>query len=314
MITFGPIPSRRLGRSLGINNIPPKICSYSCVYCQVGRTMDMQVKRRPFYHPEDIFTATQTHVQKAEEMGETIDYLTFVPDGEPTLDSMLGLEIELLKPLGIKTAVITNTSLIKQKDVQQDLMKADWLSLKVDTIDKKTWRKINRPHGKIRFANIIDGIYEFAQSRSGFLATETMFVEGINDDLSQVSELADFLSFLKPDVAYIAIPTRPPAEDWVKAADEDFLFQAYQIFSDRLERVEYLVDYEGNKFVSTGNVEEDILSITAVHPMRETAVKKLLINANTDWSVIQKLIEKDQLIKKEYEGNTYFLRRFPKCN
>jgi wyosine [tRNA(Phe)-imidazoG37] synthetase (radical SAM superfamily) len=108
MRAFGPVPSRRLGRSLGINNIPPKACTYSCVYCQVGRTSEMQVERRSFYDPEEVVQDVWDRVQRSTEAGETIDYLTFVPDGEPTLDVHLGREIELLKPLGIPIAVITN--------------------------------------------------------------------------------------------------------------------------------------------------------------------------------------------------------------
>ena len=98
MIAFGPVPSRRLGRSLGMNNIPPKVCTYSCVYCQLGRTKRKQIERRAFYHPEEILNDVRDKVKRAREVGESIDYLTFVPDGEPTLDANLGREIELLKP------------------------------------------------------------------------------------------------------------------------------------------------------------------------------------------------------------------------
>ena len=143
MITFGPVPSRRLGRSLGINNIPPKVCTYSCVYCQVGKTRRMQVERCPFYEPEGIFKSVRKQVLKAKKRGESIDYLTFVPDGEPTLDTNLGDEIDLLKSIGIKIAIITNASLIYREDVREDLMKADWVSLKLDSIRKASWRKIN---------------------------------------------------------------------------------------------------------------------------------------------------------------------------
>ena len=94
MIAFGPVPSRRLGHSLGINNIPPKICTYSCVYCQVGRTLRMQVERGAFYEPEQIARNVEKKVKEAQDKGERIDYLTFVPDGEPTLDINLGKEIK----------------------------------------------------------------------------------------------------------------------------------------------------------------------------------------------------------------------------
>ena len=147
MIAFGPVPSRRLGRSLGINNIPPKVCTYSCVYCQVGKTRRMQVERSPFYEPEDIFKSVRKQVKKAIKKGERIDYLTFVSDGEPTLDVNLGYEIDLLKSLGIKIGIITNASLIFREDVRTDLMKADWVSLKFDSTRKTIWRQINRPPG-----------------------------------------------------------------------------------------------------------------------------------------------------------------------
>ncbi len=149
MIAFGPVPSRRLGRSLGINNIPPKYCTYGCVYCQVGRTSHMQAERSNFYRPEAIVQDVLNKCKKAQEQEQTIDYLTFVPDGEPTLDIDLGLEILLLKPLGIKTAVITNSSLLWRADVRAEIKNADLISVKIDTVNNETWHKINRPHGSV---------------------------------------------------------------------------------------------------------------------------------------------------------------------
>jgi len=111
-IAFGPIPSRRLGRSLGINNIPPKTCTYSCVYCQLGETSNMTVKRCCFYKPEDVLRSVEVKVHEAASRNEGINYLTFVPDGEPTLDINIGREIMLLKQIGIPVAVITNASLL----------------------------------------------------------------------------------------------------------------------------------------------------------------------------------------------------------
>jgi len=119
-VVYGPVPSRRLGHSLGINNIPPKICSYSCVYCQLGSTTNIRVERKTFYQPEEIAQGVKHKVSQVRERNEPIDHLTFVPDGEPTLDANLGKEIELVKPLGIKIAVISNGSLIWRDDVRQD--------------------------------------------------------------------------------------------------------------------------------------------------------------------------------------------------
>jgi wyosine [tRNA(Phe)-imidazoG37] synthetase (radical SAM superfamily) len=119
MLTFGPVPSRRLGRSLGINNIPPKSCTYSCVYCQVGPTPRTEVLPRAFYAPTQIVQEVKAHLARLRERGERVDYLTFVPDGEPTLDSRLGETIDRLRPLGIPIAVISNGSLLSREDVRE---------------------------------------------------------------------------------------------------------------------------------------------------------------------------------------------------
>ena len=122
MLVFGPVPSRRLGRSLGINNIPPKTCTYACVYCQLGRTPRLQIERQTFYSTEDLCDAVTCKLRAARERHEPVDYLTFVPDGEPTLDENLGATIAALKPLGIPIAVITNTSLIWDPAVREALI------------------------------------------------------------------------------------------------------------------------------------------------------------------------------------------------
>ena len=309
MKAFGPVPSRRLGRSLGINNIPPKVCTYSCVYCQLGRTVKMQVERRAFYQPEEILRDVEEKVRNAREVGESIDYLTFVPDGEPTLDVGLGQEIELLKPLGINIAVITNASLIWREDVKEDLRRADWVSLKVDSVSEDVWRRINRPHRALQLASILEGMLEFAKAYEGELATETMLVEGVNDGDEHVREVVDFLAELRPARAYLSIPTRPPAEKWAQPPNEKVVNRAYQILGDRVDHVEYLIGYEGNAFAFTGNAEEDLLSITAVHPMREEAMKEFLARARADWSIVRKLLEQGQLVETEYEGNKFYMRR-----
>jgi len=309
MIAFGPVPSRRLGRSLGINNIPPKICTYSCVYCQLGRTIKMQAERRAFYEPEEILRDVRDKVEKTEEAEEAIDYLTFVPDGEPTLDVNLGREIELLRPLGIPIAVITNSSLIWRQEVREELEQADWVSLKLDAVSEEIWRRVNRPHGELRLASILDGMLEFARGYGGELVTETMLVEGINDGAEHMEEAADFLARLQPDRAYLAIPTRPPAEEWAQAPREEIINRAYQVLSERVGHVEYLIGYEGNAFAFTGDVEEDLLSITSVHPMREEAVDEFLARAGADWEAVRRLVAQDRLVEAEYGGHRFYLRK-----
>ncbi|WP_297073382.1 radical SAM protein [Thermococcus sp.] len=307
MLAFGPVPSRRLGKSLGVNNIPDKVCSYACVYCQIGRTLSMEIERRPFYEPEFIFEEVSKKVGETKARGEEIDYITFVPDGEPTLDVNLGLEVELLRELEIPLAILTNSSLIWREDVRNDLLAFDFVSLKLDAVSESLWRRIDRPHKSLNLERILDGMLAFRDDFNGTVVTETMLINvNYGDELERI---ADFLAELKPDRAYIAIPTRPPAEKWVEPADEEIINLAYQLFSERLgERVEYLIGYEGNAFASTGNVVEDILSITAVHPMREEALKELLRKNNADWSVVEGLLREGKLIRLNYRGGTFYMR------
>jgi len=312
MLTFGPVPSRRLGRSLGINNIPPKVCTYSCVYCQVGRTLNLQIERNVFYDPEKILKDVHDKVKMARKMGEMIDYLSFVPDGEPTLDKNLGRTIELLRPLEIKIAVITNGSLIWREDVQADLMKADWISLKIDSVIENIWRKINRPQKRLQLDSILNGMIKFKRHYPGELMTETMLVQGMNDGEGNLTAVANFLSQLRPVKAYLSIPTRPPAENFILPPGEEVINRGYQILSKKINQVEYLIGYEGNAFAFTGKAEEDLLSITAVHPMREEAVQELLSKAEDDWSIVDRLIDQDKLIELDYEGQKFYLRRFSK--
>lgn len=310
-VVYGPVPSRRLGHSLGINNIPPKICSYSCVYCQLGSATNMRVDRQTFYEPIEIAQGVKHKVNKAREKNEPIDYLTFVPDGEPTLDINLGKEIELIKSLNIKIAVISNGSLIWREDVRQDLQNADWVSLKIDSASRQTWRRINRPQKFLNHKVIMDGMLKFADTFKGKLAIESMLIQDFNDNNKEIEGIADFLAELKPDLAYLAIPTRPPAVKTVAPPAEQVINMAYQIFSNRLSNVEYLIGYEGNAFAFTGDARADILSITSVHPMREDAVIEFLYKANSGWEVITKLIEDGSLMEAEYRGKKFYMRKLP---
>lgn len=310
MPVFGPVPSRRLGRSLGINNIPPKTCTYSCVYCQIGRTNHMQIDREHFYDPSDIINEVEEKLRLSRILNETIDYLAFVPDGEPTLDSGLGEEIDHLIHSGSRIAVITNSSLLWMPDVLEDISKADLVSVKIDTVLPDVWHKIDRPHKSLDLMKILDGIRLFAGSFEGELITETMLVKGINDNEAGIEAVAQFIRTLKPSLSYISVPTRPPAESWVEPPEEETLNLAYMKFSEILDRVEFLISYEGTDFTLTGKAEDDLLAITSVHPMREDAVRELLGKAGADMSLVEKLIEKDLLVKTEFGGNCFYLRSF----
>jgi len=307
-LSFGPVPSRRLGRSIGINNIPAKTCTFSCVYCQVGSTSRMSIERSRFHDPAKLFEDVRKRLEDAFSRSERVDYLTFVPDGEPTLDVNLGGEISLLKVLGVPIGVITNSSLLWREDVREDLRRADWVSVKVDAVREEAWRAINRPHGGLELSTILDGMLDFADSFSGAMVTETMLVRGINDGEACMAETAAFLERLHPGVAYLGIPTRPPAERSVRAPDAVTLHRAYLSLAERIGRVEYLACYEGDDFSSTGDVENDILNITAVHPMREEAAVMLLESAGAPPDLLKRLVAGGDLLRTEFDGIVYFVR------
>jgi wyosine [tRNA(Phe)-imidazoG37] synthetase (radical SAM superfamily) len=251
----------------------------------------MRLEKQVFYKPEEILNAVQDKLEETRKAGEKIDYLTFVPDGEPTLDINLEREIDLLKPLDIP-------------------VKADWVSLKIDTVEEKVWRKVDRPHRLLKLSSILEGALEFAKTFKGKLMTETMLLANVNDADQSLRGTAEFLSLLQPTTAYLSIPTRPPAEKWAQPPDEHIINRAYQIFKEKIKYVEYLTGYEGNAFAFTGDVEGDILSITAVHPMRNDAVEEFLKRAGANWEIVHRMIEKGLLIETEYGRHKFYLRRF----
>jgi wyosine [tRNA(Phe)-imidazoG37] synthetase (radical SAM superfamily) len=306
--TFGPVPSRRLGMSLGINNIPPKICTYSCIYCQVGRTNHFADRRRVFTSPKEIVESVKRKVLETQEEGVSIDYLSFVPSGEPTIDANLGREIDLLKNIGIKIAVITNSSLMWKKSVRTDLMKADWVSIKVDTAKENTWRKINRPFKPDLFKCILDGILEFALQYRGNMVTESMLINGINDQPEDIDQLATLLKKINPNTAYLSTPIRPPAEKWVSVTSESTLIKAKWMLGTQLRNVECLMGIRDDDLQLTGQAEKEILSITTVHPLKEGQLREYLKKVRGDWSLIKRLLNDNQLIEKKFNGTNFYMR------
>lgn len=307
-ITFGPVPSRRLGQSLGINNVTSKVCSYTCIYCQVGPTTEKIIEPRKFFSSKQVYQAVASRLEKLMASNLHVDYLTFVPDGEPTLDSGLGESIKALRDFGIPIAVITNGTLLSREDVRASLQQADLVSVKVDSVDESVWRKINLPHRDLRLDIILQGIREFAAGYTGTLITDTMLIAKINDTRESLTNTADFLAGIAPQTAYLAVPTRPTTVKDLHGTDDAGLVQAYEIFSAKLKKVELLTGHETGDFAHTGDARNDLLAITAVHPMREAAVRQLLAKDNADWSLVEALLFEGALKALEYEGENFYLR------
>lgn len=307
-IAFGPVPSRRLGQSLGINNIPRKSCSYNCVYCQVGVTLHPTVERRAFYAPQQIVAAVRDRLAALAQHGERVDYLSFVPDGEPTLDSNLHTTIAQLKPLGVPVAVISNASLICDVQVRASLALADLVSLKVDSTDEDSWRRINQPCADLVLADILDGIRQFAHDYRGTLITETMLVEGLNDSTAAIAQTADFIRELNPAMAYIAIPTRPPANASIRPASADTLVFAHETFHNLGIPVELLLNEVPGEFGYTGDVAADMLRTAMVHPLSAEAVQNLLDKAGAGPECLAALLAQGLLAQVQHAGKPFYVR------
>lgn len=304
------MPSRRLGKSLGINNIlAPKVCSYRCVYCQVGKTAIHTTERQLFFTPEAIYEDVKKQLVKLSPENYP-DYLTFVSNGEPTLDKNLGETIKLLKGLNIPVAVITNSSLVFNKAVRDELQHADWVSLKIDAGDKDTWEKINHPVSSLSFEKMVMSLKLFADDFRGTLCTETMLVNGLNDTFKNITNVSELIRRLNPGKAYLAVPIRPPYGKSVKKPEPERLNMAWQIFNDLNICTEFLTGFEGNVTAFTGNIYEDILNTTAVHPLREDSLMNLLENDNADSQVVKSLISQRLIRVVTYNGYKYYMREY----
>lgn len=310
MITFGPVPSRRLGKSLGINNIPaPKACSYDCIYCQVGRTIRKMTSRTSLINPEEICNGVTSHLNKLKHK-DYPDYLTFVANGEPTLDINLGASLTLLRKNGIPLAVITNGSLLKDFRLREELKFSDWVSLKVDAGDPVTWKMINRPEKSLYFKEHVENMLIFASECRGRIYTETMLVNGVNDSPESIELISSLIEKINPVKAYLAIPVRPPSDESVEPAYPEQLNLAWHSFNERNIKTEFLTGFEGAGTGCTGNIYNDILSITAVHPLRDDSLRELLAKDNSDMETVTSLVEQRLIRAVKWNGHKYYLRDY----
>jgi wyosine [tRNA(Phe)-imidazoG37] synthetase (radical SAM superfamily) len=270
---FGPVPSRRLGRSLGIDPVPLKTCNLSCVYCQLGRTRPMINERREFYSAEDILSEIEQTLSDRDP--GSIDWLTFVGAGETVLHSKLGWLVRKVKTVSdLPVAVITNGSLLHRADVREELMAADAVLPSLDAATSVTYGLINRPHRSLTIEHHTQGLTEFRRQFAGSLWLEVMLVRGINDTEGSLNNLGDILSQVQPDEIQINVPTRPTAEPWVEAPDRATLVRAEKLLGGVCD---VLVPTQGSfELPIEGDILEGILSIIIRHPLSEPELLRTL--------------------------------------
>ncbi|MFN2189016.1 MAG: radical SAM protein [Candidatus Promineifilaceae bacterium] len=275
---FGPVPSRRLGQSLGIDTIPLKTCNWNCVYCQLGRTVPLNNERREYF-PRDAILEEIRETISNRAPGE-IDWVTFVGSGEPTLHTGLGWLIGRVKEASsLPVAVITNGSLLYDQEVREDLSMADAVLPTLDAGTADLYRRINRPHPSASFERLVSGLIEFRRAFDGKLWIEVMLVRGMNDGEKALEEIAQILKRIDPDEIHINIPIRPPAETWVRPADSEGLMRAQSILGD-VAKVVHPIEgsfEHGNK----EDVLDAIIAIITRHPMRHEELEKTLV----EWGV-----------------------------
>jgi len=265
--------------------------------------------RKSYFDPRVIYSEVQRHLEKLTDEDKP-DYLTFVANGEPTLDQNLGESIERLKQFNIPIAVITNASLLKYESVRKDLYQADWVSLKVDANNDTIWEAMNWPMSWLNFEEHIHGMLQFAASYRGKLATETMLVEGVNDSPEIMEQTSKLVAEINPGTAYISIPTRPPAISSVEAPDEPVIIEAFQIFSEKGINTELILGFEGTNTGYTGNAIEDIINICTVHPMREDTLQELLRKNCADHTIIDILVKGNYIKRVLYQSEIFYIRQF----
>lgn len=300
MFAYGPVPSRRLGRSIGVSPIPPKTCSYSCVYCQLGRTNHLQVKRESFYPKEEILNDIRKVIENAPA-----DYVTFVGDGEPTLCKDLGWLIhESKKEFSLPIAVITNGSLLYREDVRNDLEESDIVLPTLDAGTQEIFKEINRPHKKITFDKMLKGLIDFRKEYPGKIWLEVMLVKNLNDTKEALKRTRTAIKKIGPDRVYIVTPIRPPAESWVEPTIPDRILLAQKILGESWD----ITGRENGEFgVSEfSNAREAIYEICSRHPLRENQALEIERKFSQK-GAIEYMVSNSELVKIEYQGETYIL-------
>jgi wyosine [tRNA(Phe)-imidazoG37] synthetase (radical SAM superfamily) len=221
---YGPVPSRRLGRSLGVDVIPFKVCTLDCIYCQLGKTTKKKVDRK-VYVPADLIEAEFKEIQKN---GLQADSITIAGAGEPTLNSQLGEIINRLKRnTDIPVAVVTNGTLFYRQDVRADCCKADIVLPSLDAGDEHTFLKINRPHPSISIEKHISGLCEFRKEYTGLIWLEVFIVEPVNTSDKQIAQINSIIEKIRPDKVQLNTAVRPTAyKDVNKVSMEKLRFIA----------------------------------------------------------------------------------------
>jgi len=296
--TYGPVPSRRLGKSLGVSVIPRKTCTNSCVYCQLGRTRATHIHPRSFFPRDEIFAEVERAMKETSP-----DCITFVGDGEPTLSADLGWFIRKCKAQWpIPVAVITNGCLLSAEETQESLLMADIVLPSLDAGDAVTFKAINRPHPSLEFNKVVEGLITFRKAFQGTIRLEVMLVKGINDNEAGLRGIRKLAWAIKPDRIDVAVPIRPPAERWVLPPDPADLILAQRLFRS----AETLDRPETGTFEIAGfhSLVDAIIGLASRHPLRWNQASQLE-EAFGQPGRLELLVHEGVIALVEYKGTRF---------
>lgn len=301
---FGPIPSRRLGQSLGVSPIPEKTCNYSCVYCQLGRTNDMHWQVKNYFPVQDILDEVKETLQE----GVSYDVLSVVGEGEPALYADLKALLVGLKKLQKKpVCVITNAANIDDPRVADALLEADILMPSLDGVDETAWRTLHRPSPHIHFDKMMEALFDFRARYRGHFWLEVMLVRGVNDSKDQIDALAEAVRRLHPDRVFVNTPVRPPAESWVEVSSPETIAYAAKV----LDATPIDALTEGTFSSAEEDPVEAIAEICLRHPMNQFEILHFLEGRGVSDAapVFAALDARDGMVRVEYKGIATYRNR-----
>ncbi|MCD6585970.1 MAG: radical SAM protein [Desulfobacteraceae bacterium] len=266
-LIYGPVPSRRLGFSLGVDLVPYKVCSYNCIYCQIGPTPETTNMRKPYISSKEILS----QLYKRIEEGIKPDYITLGGSGEPTLNSEISDIIKGIKSYtDIPVTVLTNGSLLMNETVRQDLCGADVVLPSFDACDERSFLKINRPHSSIDFEKMAHGLIEFRKIYPGKIWLEIFIVKGINDTESMMRKFKQWTDQFAPDKIHLNTAVRPTAEINVHTVSEDRLKNFCEILGKKAEVIApFKKEAKNKKMIDTGT---EILNMLGRRPCTLTDI------------------------------------------
>jgi wyosine [tRNA(Phe)-imidazoG37] synthetase (radical SAM superfamily) len=269
---FGPVPSRRLGRSLGVDLVPYKTCTFDCIYCDLGRTTFKTTFRKSYVSTEEVQRELDLTLSSLEKKP---DYITLSGSGEPTLNQNIGEIIHTIKYwTSIPLAVLTNGSLLSIEEIRKELIEADVVLPSLDAISDVTFQCLNRPHPSLKIDEIILGLIQFRKQYRGQIWLEVVFCRGINDDKEEIERLKEVIERIQPDRVQLNTPVRPPAEEFAYPLTTTQLEEIREKLGDKTEIISEFAAPLGEEFNSVKDTE--ILNLIKRRPCTTEDISKAL--------------------------------------